>query len=159
MWKELKIKLPTWLDEDERLELNEEIGDYVVTTMLDLLGDGVSPVTGKGFKALSKKYADDDKGGDTTANMELEGDMLSSLTYEADPYSVKIGIWDEDQAIKAYGHTTGMKGHPWLEGKVAERKIIPGAKESFAGTIQDGIDLLIEEFLDARQDSEAIEGA
>jgi hypothetical protein len=154
IWKEVKTTLPSWLDEDEREELYEEIGDYVVTTMLDLLGDGVSPVTGDEFKKLSQKYADAQKGGDQKPNLELEGDMLSALTFEADAYGVKIGIWEEDEAIKAYGHTTGFKGHPVLEGKVAPRKIIPGPKENFAASIKEGIDQIIEEFLDARKDSE-----
>ena len=157
IWKEIRPKLPSYLDEDERLELNEEIGDYVVTAMLDLLGDGKSPVTGEEFKKLSAKYADL-KGADLP-NMEFEGDMLSALTYEHDAYGVKIGFWDEDQAIKAYGHTTGMKGHPWLDGKAPVRKIVPGAKEKFEESIEEGIRLIIEEFLDAREDSEAATGA
>ena len=157
VWKEIRPKLPSYLDEDERLELNEEIGDYVVTAMLDLLGDGKSPVTGEDFKKLSDKYAGI-KGTDLP-NMELEGDLLSSLTYEPDAYSVKIGFWDEEQAIKAYGHNTGMKGHPWLDGKAPVRKIIPTAKEKFESSIQEGIDQIIQEFLDAREDSEAASGA
>jgi phage gpG-like protein len=160
VWKEIRPKLPTWLDEDERKELLEEIGDYVVTSVLDYLGDGKSPVMGEGeFRALSKKYADSEKGGDRTPNLELEGDMLSALTYEADAYSVKVGIWEPEEAIKAYGHITGMKGHDWLEGKVPKRKLIPGAKEKFESDIEDGINTIIEEYIDAREDSEAATGA
>lgn len=160
VWTELRPRLPSYLDEDERIELMEEIGDYVVTTVLDYLGDGESPVDGQGaFKKLSQGYSTKEKGGDDTPNLELNGDMLGALTYEADPYTVKIGIWDEDEAIKAYGHITGFKGHPWLEGKVAPRKIIPGTKEKFNSDIQDGISQIIEEFLDARQDSEEATGA
>lgn len=160
IFKEIRPKLPAWLEEDEREELLEEIGDYVVTTMLDKLGDGISPVEGGGqFRQLSEDYADSEKGGDRTANMELEGDMLSALTYEINFDRVRIGIFEPDQAIKAYGHTTGFEGHPFLEGKAPKRKIIPGAKESFVSEIQEGIDSLIEEFLDARKDSEATGGA
>lgn len=160
IWKEIKPKLPSWLDEEDRKELNEEIGDYVVTTMLDLLGDGVSPVTGTAFtNKLKQKYADQEKGGDNTPNMELEGDMLSALTYEADEFSVKIGIWEPDEAIKAYGHNTGFEGHPWLDGKVKPRKLIPSPKEKFASVINEGIDQIIQEFLDAREDSEAAQGS
>lgn len=161
IWKEIKPRLPDWLDSDQKKELNEEIGDYITTTILDVLGDGVSPVNGEGsFKELSEKYADEMKGGDRNPNMELEGDMLSALTYEADEYSVKVGIWDDDQAIKAYGHITGMKGHPWLEGKVPKRKIIPGDREKFIPEIQDGIDAIIEEYIsNAREDSEASQGS
>lgn len=159
IWKEIKPKLPSWLDEDERKELNEEIGDYVVTTMLDLLGDGVSPVTGAAFTKLKDDYANKEKGGDNTPNLELEGDMLSALTYEADEYGVKIGIWEPEEAIKAYGHNTGFEGHPWLEGKVKPRKLIPNGKEKFASVINEGIDQIIQEFLDAREDSEAAQSS
>jgi hypothetical protein len=156
----LRPKLPSYLDEDERIEVMEEIGDFVVTSMLDMIADGHSPVDGAGnFKNLTDKYANAEKGGDQTPNLDKEGDMLNALTFEADAYSVKMGIWDEDQAIKAYGHITGFKGHPWLDGKVAPRKLIPGAKESFNSEIQSGIDQIIEEFLSAREDSEAASGA
>jgi phage gpG-like protein len=160
VWKELRPKLPNYLDEDERTELMEEIGDFVVTSMLDMIADGHSPVYGAGnFKNLTDKYANAEKGGDLTANMDLEGDLLNSITFEADAYSVKIGTWDKDQAIKAYGHITGFKGHKWLDGKVAPRKLIPNTKESFNSEIQSGIDQIIEEFLSAREDSEAASGA
>jgi hypothetical protein len=155
IWKEIRPKLPEWLDTGDREELNKEIGDYIVTSMLDVLGDGDSPVAGAGhFHKLSKEYADEEKGGDTNPNMELNGDMLSALTFEADAYSVKVGFWDDTEAAKAYGHTTGFKGHPTLEGKAPQRKIIPDAKENFISDIQDGIDAIIEEFLSARKDSE-----
>lgn len=160
VWKELKLDLPDFLDEGEREELNAEIGDYLVTAMLDMIADGHSPVAGAGnFKNLTEKYADREKGGDQTPNMEMEGDLLNSLTFEADAYSVKVGFWDESEAIKAYGHITGFKGHPWLEGKVTPRKLLPNAKEKFNSEIQEGIDQLIEEFLDARQDSEAAQSS
>jgi hypothetical protein len=160
VFKEIRPKIPNWLDEDEKRELLEEIGDYVTTTILDLVGDGVSPVNGFGeFKSLSEEYAK--KKGTDLANLELEGDMLSALTYEVEEgnWSVKVGIFEPDEAIKLYGHNTGFKGHPWLEGKAPQRKVIPDKKEQFVGEIQDGIELIIEEFIDARQNSEEASGA
>lgn len=161
VWKEIRPKLPNWLDTDQREELLSEIGDYVTTAVLDYLADGFSPVKGVGGLALlSDKYADEEKGGDKTPNLELNGDMLSSLTYENDAYSVKIGIWDEDQAIKAYGHMTGMEGHPFLDGKVPVRKLLPRDREKFTDEIQEGIDLIIEEYLaDADQNPEEAQGS
>lgn len=161
VWKEIKPKLPSWLDTDQREELLSEIGDYVTTAVLDMLADGYSPVKGVGsMPLLSDKYADEEKGGDKTPNLELSGDMLSALTYENDAYSVKIGIWDDDQAIKAYGHITGMKGHPYLAGKVPKRKLLPGDRESFVEDIQSGIETIIEEYLsNADQNSNASQGS
>jgi hypothetical protein len=147
VWKEIRPELPDYLDDSERTDLMNEIGDYVLTSMLDLLADGQSPVEGVGdLSKLTTKYADAEKDGDRTPNMELGGDLLDSLKYEADAYAVKIGTWEEGQAIKAYGHITGFKGHKWLDGKVAPRKILPSDKERFVQDIQDGIDTIIEEF-------------
>lgn len=160
LWKEIRPSLPAWLNEDEREELNSEIGDYIVTTMLDKLGDGVSPVEGGGvFRELSENYANDEKGGNRTANLSLEGDLWSALTFEADAYGVKVGFWEETEAAKAFGHTTGFEGHPTLEGKAPKRKIIPSAKESFISDIQEGIDQIIEEYASAREDSEEAQGS
>lgn len=147
VWKEIRPELPDYLDESERTDLMKEIGDFVLTSMLDLLADGHSPVKGAGdLSKLTTKYADNQKDGDRTPNMELGGDLLDSLTYEADAYGVKIGTWSDKQAIKAYGHITGFKGHPWLDGKVEPRKLLPSDKEQFVQDIQDGIQMIIDDF-------------
>lgn len=123
--------------------------------MLDIVGDGESPVEGFGsFRKLSKDYAK--LKGTSLANLELEGDMLSALTYEVEEgnWSVKVGVFDPEEAIKLYGHNTGFKGHPWLEGKAPQRKVVPDKKENFVSQISQGIDDIIQEALDAREDSE-----
>lgn len=151
----MKIRIPSYLDEQEKKDLLSEVGDYLTTAVLDMVGDGSSPVSGFGdFASLSDDYAK--KKGTDLANLELEGDMLSALTFEVETAnnSVKIGIFDEDEAIKLYGHNTGFKGHPWLEGKAPQRKVIPDVKESFKPELMDGVATIIEEFLDAREDSE-----
>jgi hypothetical protein len=161
IFKEIRPKIPNWLNEEDREELMEEIGDYVVTAMLDKMGDGESPVDGVGkFKNLSKDYAANEKGGDDTPNLSLMGDMWGALTYEVEFDRVKVGIFDPDEAVKAYGHNTGFKGHPWLEGKAPQRKFIPDKNESFIQEIQDGIKMIVEEFIEyAREDSEEASGA
>ena len=158
---DLKIlKLPSELDPSEQEELMTEIGDYVLSEILDNVASGISPVTGKDFKELTSPYADKEKGGDATANLDLNGDMMRALEVKVEADKISVGIFDdEDQAIKLYGHNTGFKGHPWLEGKAPQRKVIPDKKESFSSDIMDGIDNLIEEYMSGRQDNEAAQSS
>jgi hypothetical protein len=59
------------------------------------------------FKAAGKARND--------VNMTLSGDMLRSIDIlEEDGASVVIGIEDEVDAPKAYGHQTGFEGHPTI---------------------------------------------
>lgn len=143
------IKLETkGLDKDEREELYDQVGDFVVTEMLESLSRGVSPLSGVGkFKQLSKKYAEDQKGGDRTPNLELDSDMLSALEYKPGRGGIWVGIFDEDEAIKSYGHNTGMRGHPILKGKGVKRPFIPRKGESLKKDITDYIDDIVEDFL------------
>lgn len=127
----------------------DEIGRYVVTEAALIVGDGVSPVDGYGaFKKLSEQYADEEKGGDKTPNLELNGDLMGSLDWRVEVDGVEVGFFN-DQAIKAYGHHTGMKGHPWLDGKAPVRRIIPDKGENFQQDILDGIDEIIEQYKEA----------
>lgn len=163
IFKELSLKdlnLPSDLDSSEREELMTEIGDYLLTEVLDYVASGVSPVTGKEFKNLKKSYADAEKGGDDTANLDLNGDMMRAVEVKVEADRIKLGIFeDEDQAIKLYGHNTGFKGHPWLEGKAPQRKVIPDKKEDFAKDIMAGVSDLVEEFLNGRQDNQAAQSS
>lgn len=145
------VDMPEGLTAAERDALLEEIGDYTVTSMLDFIGEGKSPVTGRNFQKLSAKYADKEKGGSRVSNLELDGDMLDALDFEITKGKLKVGIFDEDQAIKAYGHQTGFEGHPWLDGKAPARQILPDKGEDFVGRIKSGIDDIIEEFMDGRE--------
>ena len=133
----------------QKREILEEIGDYIRDTMLDFITEGKSPVTARKFKRLSTPYSDDMKGGDRTADMQLEGDMLDALDFKVKKDYLEIGWFDSDQAAKAFGHTTGMEGHPWLEGKTPVRKLIPDEKGFFAAEIRDGIADIIEDIINA----------
>lgn len=78
-------------------------------------------------------------GKSNTVNMQLTGDMVQSITVlDSSETKLKIGIEDSKQAAKAYGHMTGMKGHPILDGKVDARNWF-GWKDSELIKIADAI--------------------
>lgn len=148
IFKSVKPKIPSWVDSDIKEEILDEVGRYVATEIALHVGDGKSPVDGEGlFKQLSKEYADKFKGGDRLPNLEYEGDMMGALEWSVEMDEVKVGWFKKDQAIKAYGHNTGMKGHPWLDGKTPVRKSIPDIKEKFVQSIEDGIQSIVDDMV------------
>lgn len=130
---------------EDREEVMEEIGEYLLSEIFDYLAEGVSPVTGTKFQKLKDKYAEREKLGDQNPNLDLNGDMLRALEYEVQADKILLGILDnEDQAVKAYAHNTGFKGHPFIKGP--KRKFIPEKNELFAKDIMAGIEEIIEDF-------------
>lgn len=125
------VPIPDGIKAKDKREFMEKVGQYLVDSMLDKIAEGISPVEGVGkFKQLTKHYAEEEKGGERTSNMDEHGDMLNSLTYKIVGNKIKVGIFDEKQAIKSYAHNTGFKGHPTLEGKAPKRQFIPDEKEN-----------------------------
>lgn len=139
------------LSYSDREDLLNEIGEYLKVTMLDFIGDSKSPVDGEKFENLSEKYAK--KVGHKFSDLQYEGDMLDSLDFKLRPrkYEIQIGFFDKKEAAKAYGHTTGMEGHPWLDGVTPKRKIIPIEDQTFDEEITGGIAQLVQEFIDANK--------
>jgi hypothetical protein len=133
--KVINLGIPKDIPEDVATEIKRQVGDYLVTAILDEVGQGSSPVTGDSFQQLSKEYADEQKGGRRLANLDLEGDMLNSLKFETTKAGVKVGIFDKDQAIKAYNHNVGDT--------LPKRSFIPTPKESFTGSIEDEVKSIV----------------
>jgi hypothetical protein len=128
-----------------------DVGEYLIEAILDHIGEGKSPVAGvSAFKKLSKPYADEEKMGDRLPNLDLHGSMLDSLKYKIQGDKVIVGIFDGDQAIKAYGHITGFEGHPWLDGVAPVRKFLPDDAEGdyLKADILTGVSRIIEEYVD-----------
>lgn len=142
------VPIPDNIIEGKKKEFLQKVGQYLVDSMLDKIAEGISPVAGVGeFKRLTKHYADEEKGGDKTANMDEHGDMLNALTYKIVGNSLKIGIFDDKQAIKSYAHNTGFKGHPFLEGKAPKRQFIPDEDQKLKRDILSGIGDITDEYI------------
>jgi hypothetical protein len=126
-----------------RSELVNEVGDYLVQSILDYVGEAKSPVSGGKYKSkLNPNYAKAMKGGDTLANLDLNGDMLNALTFKADISSGKItvGIFDEEQAIKSYNHNKGDT--------LPKRQFIPEEDQKLKSEIIRGVNRIISEYLE-----------
>lgn len=145
------FKLPDGLNKSEQKEIKKEVGTFLVESILDKIGQQVSPVSGGRFKKeLSPEYAKEK--GTNIANLELNGDMLSALEFKITETGVEVGIWDSDQAIKSFAHNTGYEGHPYLESTKLKRQFIPRGDEKLKQDILKGARNIIQEYLDANQD-------
>lgn len=127
---------------EKRQEAISEVRDFVLKEVLKKVGDQQSPVSGRGrFTPLKPDYAAIKKkeAGNTKANLELEGDMLDSLSVDV----VKGGklrlTVSDDQQPKADGHNnfTGKSLFP----KSRQRQFIPDEKrdQEFKRDINKGI--------------------
>ena len=134
------------LTKKERKELLDEIGEYLKFTILEFVGESSSPVS-KSPDFKPKKNGDE-------SVLDLEGDLLDSLDFKIskDATSLDIGFFEKLQAAKAFGHASRMEGHPWLENAVPRRQIIPFEDQLFKKEIRDGVDDIIQEFLNANKD-------
>lgn len=128
---------------DMREEAKAEVMDFLKEQMLADFGEATSPVTGRAFKKLSKAYAEYKAGESSSVmpNMELTGEMLDALeVVDKGGSKLEVGWWDEEQAVKAHGHTTGHDGDP----NYPVRKLIPTPDEDFRSGIMREIDAILE---------------
>lgn len=121
---------------NQRAETKALVGDFVVNEILRFVGSGKSPVKGEKstFPRLTKEYAQDKKGGNTTANLDLMGDMLDSLTFKNTRNGIEVGIFQGSEVPKADGHNN-FSG----ESKLPRRRFIPSEDQGFRQRIERGI--------------------
>jgi len=126
-----------------RSDLVNEVGDYLVQSILDYVGEAKSPVAGGKYKStLSEDYAKYKKNGDELANLDLNGDMLNALTFKtnASTGKVTVGIFDNDQAIKSYNHNKGDT--------LPKRQFIPDEDQLLKAEIIRGVKRIIQDYLE-----------
>ena len=133
-----------------RSEAKKEIGDFVKDEILRSLSEGQSPVAGERFKRLDKNYANKEKNGNRTPNLELTGDMLDALKSKNTEDGIEIGIFGKKQSAKADGHNN-FSG----ESKLPKRRFIPDEDQNFRRSIQSGIDNIIEEYENRSEQAQA----
>jgi len=126
----------------DRARVKNEVGEFIIEEILLRVADGKSPLKGTPrWSKLSSKYAKDEKGGNTTPNLELDGDLLDALEFKRGKGNkIEIGIFDKDETGKADGHNnhTGKS-------KLPKRRFIPDDTEQFYKKITDGVKEIISE--------------
>lgn len=130
-----------------------DIGELLIERTLDSLAMQKSPVRGYGrFKALSQAYREikQEETGSTDANLDLTGDMISSLDYSADEDSITVGVFGS-AAPKADGHNN-LSGSSSLP----TRRFLPGEGEKYSADIEK---LILDEirFAKAEDSSETVQ--
>jgi hypothetical protein len=119
----------------------DEISFLVYAEILRKVSEGTSPVAGHGkFKKLNKEYAKSQKGGNTLPNLELTGDMLSSLDVRPVAGKIRIQIKGKE-GDKADGHNNHSG-----ESKLPTRRFIPADDEFFSRDIERSINEIISQY-------------
>ena len=89
-------------------QLKEEIGELLLEQILESLADVQSPVQGGKYKATLtpayKKKKEDETGGSSDANLDLTGNLISSIDYRVKGNTIQVGVFDSENAGKADGH-------------------------------------------------------
>jgi len=127
--------------EELREEALNDIGEYLLDSILDYVGSSRSPVAGGEFRAsLSPDYAK--RAGKDRADLDLTGSMLNSLeySYDADSGTVTLGIFEEDEIPKAYNHNVGDT--------LPKRQFLPEEEETFKAEIIRGVGRILSEYLE-----------
>lgn len=128
-------------------EVSEEVGEFLLTQVLEDIAKGISSVSGRKWRGLSPKYKEV-KAQETSAvkaNLELSGDMLDDLGWRLKNKRIEFGWFkDKDQTIKAFNHNTGDTN--------PKRQSIPKPAEKFRPGIRKEMDAIINEILEANED-------
>jgi hypothetical protein len=126
---------------NQRSSVATQVGELLVDEILRKVSTGTSPVEGRcRFKILNKEYAEDEKFGNRTPNLDLEGDMLNALDYRVTGNTkLEVGIFKSSEVPKADGHNN-FSG----QSKLPERRFIPDDSEAFKKDIQGRIKQLVE---------------
>lgn len=137
---EIDLGLSPDIPEDVQSEIKKEVGQYLVEQVLLNVSKAKTPVEGEGWPALSPKYKERkvQLGGVPKANMELNGDLLDSLSTQETDKGIEIGFFD-DQAWKADGHLkfSGEKN------KTPKRRFLPGKGQHFYSDIENEVSKII----------------
>jgi len=125
-----------------RVQVKNEIGELIVDEILRSVSSGKSPVEEerKRFDELNQDYADREKGGDTTPNLELTSDMLNSLDFKRTRSGVAVGITKSSQRDKAEGHNNFFG-----ESKLPQRRFIPAFNQGFKTSIMNKVKDIIKQ--------------
>ena len=107
-------------------KIEQDIIDYTIDRTHSGLGPGGKPWNAQSY---SNEYKDSlafkAAGKSGQVDLDLTGDMLGSIdVLKEDGGKIKIGIAEDSQLDKAFGHQTGYKGHPTIPQGKYKREFI-----------------------------------
>lgn len=115
------------LSREGKTRAKNEAGRIIVEEIQAHLDRSSSPVSGGRFKT---RKAD----GSNSILLEF-GDMRDAIEFKRrSGDNIEVGVFRSAERAKAFGHTTGFRGHPFLDG-TAFREFIPDESDSFKRTI------------------------
>lgn len=150
-----KVKFKVNLDELFGADLSygpatrQAIGQAVIDQIVKRTQEDRKDKNGKPLKGYSKTYAQTleakiaGKSQGEPADLTLHGDMLGSLTIiDQTSKTITIGFDDSKENAKAYGHISGMEGHPTIKkGKVRDfLGLMPSEKKQIAKAFADDVE-------------------
>lgn len=121
---------------------NEPLKIVICQTIVDYMRERTAKgkdVNGQTFAPYSSSYKESDAyeayGKSSKVNMQLSGDMLAALDFETSGNTVTFLFDNSEEEAKAYGHMTGMDGHPTLDGKTPKREFFGITREEIEKNI------------------------
>lgn len=132
------------VDAPERIKtrIKQDVGQLLVSRLIEFAAQETSPVKGMKWPALSKEYRKfkQQQGAGTSANLRLNDEMLPELDFRTTEDGIEIGWWGS-QAPKADGHAN-------LSGKsrIPTRRLIPDVGQTFKSDILKDIEQIIDSY-------------
>jgi hypothetical protein len=139
---------------DDKQSTLKEIASVLRDEILSRIADGVSPVSGHRWRSLNRVYAETEKSGDDTANLDLTGDMLNRFTVKVRGNKLVVMVDGNDELTK--GKVEGHNQHDdGLAHPLPKRRFIPDDSQTFAKPIMREIaDIVKEHAVERTADAE-----
>lgn len=128
------------VSEAVKTRIKNDVGDFLVESILSTVGKSKSPVAGEDWPSLSANYKKKkiDDGLPGRANMEYEGDMLDTLEFKKTDDGIELGFFGAE-AWKADGHLK-FSGK---DNNTPKRRFLPGEDQTFIPSIQAEIENIV----------------
>lgn len=138
---EIDLDLPNSLSATRKNRIKDEVGEFLVDTILGRVGAAKSPFEGQSWPGLSKEYKKIKKkeGRGTKANLEFSGDMLDEFEFTRTSKGVKLQIKGKN-APKADGHNN-FSG----DSSLPTRRFLPKEGDKFIGNVNRDVNSIIAE--------------
>lgn len=132
----------------DRNDAKDDVGDFLINEVIRHLERGKSPVQGETFKKLTKEYADNEKQGNRTPNLNLEGDLREATDYKRISGGIEYGTYGSKEADKADGHNQlSGKAKSWASKKdFPKRRYIADKKQVLKRSISSGIEKILDSY-------------